>query len=64
MDALLAELQAARLHMSVNYQDRFKTKAGGERHRGWTSGQIGPKQSKRNAPAQQDAMQTHEITLS
>ena len=41
-----------------------KTKAGGERHRGWTSGQIGPKQSKRNAPAQQDAMQTHEITLS
>ena len=24
MDALLAELQAARLHMSVNYQDRFK----------------------------------------
>ena len=24
-DALLAELQAAHLHMSVNYQDRFKS---------------------------------------
>ena len=35
-----------------------EAEGGGERHRGWTSGQVGPRQSKRNAPAQQDAIET------